>query len=255
MLGRAVDQPWRGREPLTDRVHGAVEPLALGIAAPYSAQNGRVERILTRPAAIRSQLLRPAALLEPAVQAIALLAPLLCVRVGQLTRLGEMERAVERRPNGHLGARVMTLLVELPHPGVAITPEHGDAIDTVGEKLAGVLVEGVPLRDVEVGGLEEVTPRAELELRGRGVAVADGPRVAVAAEVRKLLAPSGDLTFEVVERPEVGRRLAHRAEEPGERLLHLLRQAEPHQRIEREGGVAHPGVAVVVVLVASDRLG
>ena len=43
-------------------------------------------------------------------------------------------------------------------------------------------------------------------------------------------------------------------EEPRERLVHLLAEAERDQGVEREGGVAYPRVAVVVVAVAADAL-
>ena len=149
----------------------------------------------------------------------------------------------------------MAVLIELPHPRVLVRPEDRDAIDAARQHVPGLPVEHVPLRDVEVGGLEQVAPGTELELRTRRVPVADGLRVAIPAEVGQFFAPAGDAAAEVVEGPQVRRRLSDCAEEPRERLLHLLGQAEPHQGVEGERGVAHPGVAIVVVLVPADDLG
>ena len=83
------------------------------------------------------------------------------------------------------------MLVELPHPGVVVRARGSRRGRRSREHLPGLLVEHVALGDVELGGLEEVAPRAELELRARRVPVADGPRVAVAAEVVELVAAPG----------------------------------------------------------------
>jgi hypothetical protein len=145
-------------------------------------------------------------------------------------------------------------LLELPHPRVLVRPEERDAVDAVREHLPRLRVEHVALRDIQVRRLEQVAPRSELELRGGRVAVADGTGIAIAAKVVERLPAGGRTAAEVIERPEVGRGLPDSAEEPCERLLYLLGQAEANEGVEREGGVAHPRVAVVVVLIAADRL-
>jgi hypothetical protein len=69
----------------------------------------------------------------------------------------------------------MTMLVELPHPGVLVPPEDRDAVDAAGQHLSRRVVEDVPPGDVQTGGLEQVAPRAQLELVACRVAVADRP--------------------------------------------------------------------------------
>ena len=49
--------------------------------------------------------------------------------------------------------------------------------------------------------------------------------------------------------------LAHPVAQPARRTRRLLGEAQPEQRVHREGGVAHPGVAVVPVALAADLLG
>jgi hypothetical protein len=156
-----------------------------------------------------------------------LLTPLRNVVVRQVTVCGELQCPIERHPDRELRRCVVAVLVELPHPGVLVLPEDRDAVDAAREHLPGLLVERVPLRDVESRGLEQVAPRTELELRARRIPVPDGLRVAITAEVRQLLAALGDASVEVVEGPQVGRGLAHCTKEAGKRLLHLLGQAEP----------------------------
>jgi len=132
------------------------------------------------------------------------------------------------------------MLVELPHSGVLVRPEHRDAVDAAGQHLGRLGVQHVALRDVQRRGLDQVAPGAELEL-GRGcVPVANRAGALVAAEMIERLPARRHGAVEVVERSEVRSGLAHGAQEAAKRLLHLLGDPEPHQCVEGERGVAHP---------------
>ena len=118
--------------------------------------------------------------------------------------------------------------------------------DPLGEVFAGL--------GVEVDRVEHGAPDVVLALGGGGVADPDRPGVVVAAQVAQLLLgqlllapdPVHDLEL-LVAVPDVG----HEVEE----VVGLALEPEGVQAPEHEGGVADPGVAVVVVALTAGGLG
>ena len=227
LLGRlaavAVEERPTRPELLADGGDRAGHALAgrVGEAHPRRAQHGGVELLRVRVEGVRAASLREAPRLDELADGLALLAPARRVVARELALVSEPERPVEGRPARELRDRVMAQVIELPDPGVLVAPDHAQAVEDVGEAGAGRVVEGVPSADVELGRLEQVAPAPELELRPGRVPVADGPRVAVAPQ-RELVEPLRDLALERVERPDVRLRLRDRAQEPRERVVHLL---------------------------------
>ena len=125
------------------------------------------------------------------------------------------------------------------HPGV------------VGDRL-GVLV-------VEVDRVDQLAVDVELELLGRAVSDPDGRRAGVALEVVEHglleVGPAVDAVHDLKRAVTAAGRLAEAVGEPAHERLRLLGEAEPQERVEGEGGVADPGVAVVPVALAAELLG
>ncbi len=111
-----------------------------------------------------------------------------------------------------------------------------------------------PRLDEQRGRLHQVAEDAELALRAGAVAAQHRAAVAIARQVERLLLratgrrPGGTSCAARAVAP-------HRRGQPGERGLRLLRRADAQERLDGVGHVAHPGVAVVVVLVAAEPLG
>ena len=110
---------------------------------------------------------------------------------------------------------------------------------------------------VQVERVHDLADDVELEL-GRG-AVPDPhrTRVAVAAEVVERRLGADDVPVDAVEDVQPASPApasVHRASSQVHEGAGLLGEAEPHQRVHREGGVTDPGEAVVPVAGAADRL-
>src|SRR5439155_22512209 len=149
------------------------------------AQHRRVELLRVCVEGVGAASLRETAGLDEVADGVALLAPALGVVTGELAFLDEPERAVEGHPARELRDRVVAQVGQLPDPRVLVAPDHAEAVDRVGQAAAGGVVELVALANVEVGRLEEVAPGAELELRARRVALGNGPRGAIASQLRR----------------------------------------------------------------------
>ena len=146
------------------------------------------------------------------------------MRIRQLADVGESQRAVERHPGGHERRRVVAVIVELPDARVVVLPDDTEAVEAVDERRLRVAVERVPVADIQIGRLEEIAPRAELELARCRISVTHRARVAVAAQI-ELVSACGLAPVEAVERPQVGGRCPDGAKQTAEGLVHLLRQA------------------------------
>ncbi len=133
-------------------------------------------------------------------------------------------------------------------------PDVGAAVGHLGEQAPRHQIEHVAALDEQRRGLHQVAEHAELDLRARPVATAHRPAVAVAGQVQRLLL-RGQRAVEAIHRAQPRPVAADRGRQPGERRLGLLGGADAQERLDGVGDVAHPGVAVVVVLVAADALG
>ena len=148
----------------------------------------------------------------------------------------------------------MLQVVELPDPGVLLCPDAAREARDLGDSAGNLGAEVVAVLDVEPDRLEQIAVAAELELRRRRVALADGVRAAVARK-GKLFALVGDTAVEVVEHIEARVCALDRVQEPPQRGMDELQPPDAQEGVDCEGRVAHPGEAVVPVAVAADLLG
>ena len=95
----------------------------------------------------------------------------------------------------------------------------------------------------------------ELELPRRRVADPHGPAALVAGQMRQLELRQVAFAQRAVEDLEVRRVAADGAQQPVAPRARLVEETGPEQRVEREGGVAQPAVAVIPVAAAAELLG
>ena len=121
------------------------------------------------------------------------------------------------------------------------------------------MVHGRPVAAVEVHGVDQLAVDVELKLVRGAVPDPDGRGSLVALQVLEHLLlelgaavdPVHDLERAVPLRPDLAEALA----QPLHERRGLVGEAQPQERVEREGGVADPGVAVVPVATAAELLG
>ena len=110
----------------------------------------------------------------------------------------------------------------------------------------------------EVDGVDQLAVDVELELVGSAVPDPHGRRAPVALEVLEhLLGQLGAAVDRVhdLERPRlVTDPLGQAVSQPVHEARGLVSKAEPEQRVEREGRVPNPRIAVVPVAAAADLL-
>jgi len=161
---------------------------------------------------------------------------------------------VESRPAADLRARVLRCLAELPQAGVGPPPDLAEQVAHVGQPLAGGRRQQVAAAGVVPDGLHQVAEAAELELAAGLVADVGGSRVPVAGH-RRLVLCAQHLAGQRVDGVHARVGVARGLQQPAERVARGLLDPDRQQRVEREGQVAHPGVAVVVVALAAQHLG
>ena len=145
----------------------------------------------------------------------------------------------------------MLQILEFPDARIRRAPVIAAPIGQICEHSAGPRIEHVPLVRVSKDGVEEVAVGPQLDLGGCSVAVPDRSRLTIARRRKvRLAARSGPV--QGVEDTEFGAVSPHGVQDPGHRAVGFLVQAEADQRIDGEGRVAYPGVAVVPVLVPAD---
>ena len=125
--------------------------------------------------------------------------------------------------------------------------------------VPGVVIDGAAVLVVDVDRVDQLPVDVELELGGRLVAHAYGTRPTVTLQVVELLLLQVGAAVHAVHDPQpVDLARLHLAEAVGQPLHELLGrvvESEQEQRVEREGRVADPRVAVVPVSRAADLLG
>src|SRR5262249_13848905 len=112
---------------------------------------------------------------------------------------------------------------------------------------------------VEVDGVDQGAVDVQLELVGGGVADPDRRGALVPLQVRQLaFGQLGAAVDAVHDLQRSGGGAVAGADVRGQELHEgggLAAEAEPEQRVDGEGGVAHPHVAVVPVALAAELLG
>ena len=231
------------RQETHDRQHqvggvqvGAAEvlPEGLGLVAPALGQNSVVDPV---PG------VRPAG--EPAA-----------VRAEQVRHPG---RPVERDPAHHLGVQeVPWFATHLPDPLVRVLPAHRCRIRARGQEPPGVRVQPVELFPQHERGPEQLAVDVHLLLVPGAVADPYRPALPPAAQLRQ--GAFGQVVLAAD--PEHHRQCVFGPDRPGcrggqevEELDRLVRAGRDPERFHREAGVPHPGVPVVPVPLATDRLG
>ena len=147
----------------------------------------------------------------------------------------------------------------LPDPLVRLIPVLAHPLDDPRQIRPGCVRDRRRVLVEEVDGVDQLAVDVELELVGGAVPDPDRGRAHVALEVRQHLLVQLRAAVDPVhdlERPRLAAdALPEAVGEPVHEPGRLLGEAEPEQCVEREGGVADPGVAVVPVPPAADLLG
>ena len=167
------------------------------------------------------------------------------------------DRALDRDPARQLGVGVVAAAAaRLPDPLVGLVPVVYQPLEVAGELQPAVVVEGQPVLVAEVDGVHQLAVDVELQLGCRAVADPHRRRAHVALQVRELLLGQVLTPVDAVHDRQRARLAAGRVAEaplqPAHERAGLLGEPEPEQRVEREGGVADPRVAVVPVARAAD---
>ena len=176
--------------------------------------------------------------------------------LGVAADLGELRGPVERDPAHQLRRDVvLRLAARLPDPLVGLAPDLRRALGLRLDDRPQPPRQPLAAARVEQDRVEHRAEDVVLALVEGAVADPHRPRARVAGEVvaRRLgqvaaaVDPVHDLQRAVLGRLDVGDELHE--------LVGLPVEVEPVQRLQREGRVAHPGVAVVPVALAARRLG
>ena len=148
---------------------------------------------------------------------------------------------------------------DLPDPLVLARPVVADPVHQPAEVFPSVVAEGRAVLVEQVDGVHQLAVDVELQLAVGGVADPHRARAAIALQVRQLLldqiGPAVDAVHQLQGTVASGLVLVPAGGQPVHEPGRLLGEADPHQGVQGEGGVAHPGVAVVPVPHAADALG
>ena len=170
--------------------------------------------------------------------------------------MGQLRRAIERHPAHELRRDVVLgVAARLPDPLVGLAPDRGRALGLRLHDRPQPARQPVAAPRVQQDRVQRGAEDVVLALVEGAVADADRARAGVAGEVvaRGLgeiaapVDPVHDLQRAVLVGLEVGDELHE--------LVGLPVEVEVVQRLQGEGGVAHPRVAVVPVALAARRLG
>ena len=173
-------------------------------------------------------------------------------------RAGELDRAIERHPAHQLRVQeVLRLPADLPDALVALHPSRCGGVGGVDEEGARGRVEATQLVDQAARGAEELAVDVELTLGP--CAIADAHRTAVAPSREMIEGAFGQVMLTADAEHDLQIRTmtdlcGDRARHPGEEAIRLVGTCRDPQGLEGEARVAHPGVAVVPVALATDCL-
>ena len=250
-----------GDEVFCDRVEGR-EPARVVRGDEVDErhqQDCRIEHVGPFVLHERLALLAPALLHQPAVDLVPHGHPAHEV-AGEGAVACDPDRAVERDPAHQPGVgEALAAAAGLPDALVGRLPVLADPVDHVGD-ADPLLVVHEPAAGAlhHVGGVEQLAVDVELELAGGAVSDSHRGGAHVALEVRELelgkVRAAVDPVHQLQRAGGRSGRVARAHADEGAERLRLLREAEPEQRVEGEGGVANPGVAVVPVPAAAELL-
>ena len=173
-----------------------------------------------------------------------------------LAQLRELTRGVESLPASHLRRRVVAQFGQLPHARVGLAPHVADPVGDVGDAAAAS------------GRRARCRPP---RTRAHDARAGRRRRPAGAGRPPRLPVTTGPMPFqpgascvvagrrcdssEPVEDAQLGGVALRRHAAARRRGVRLLAEPEAGERLERVGGVAHPGEPVVPVLAAARGLG
>ena len=145
----------------------------------------------------------------------------------------------------------------LPDALVGLRPVVAHPVGEAAQVLPEVVADRGAVLVVEVDGVHQLAVDVELELLHRAVADAHRARALVAGEVLEHRLLAHGLAADVVHDLQGPRlvQLAAALGEPLHEVAGLLGEADPHERVDGEGRVADPHVAVVPVADAAEVLG
>ncbi len=103
------------------------------------------------------------------------------------------------------------------------------------------------LAAIAMDAIEHLSENVQLLLLRRPVPDPYGTRIAIAAQVRQLLLGQVALAANAVHNLQVFAVCAGEALQPVREGAHLLGVTKCAERVEREGGIAQPGIAVIPV--------
>ena len=170
--------------------------------------------------------------------------------------LHRLDGPVERDPRHHFRMReVAARTADLPDSFVGIVPVDGKVVEHGTLQLPGAFTRRQPRSACQVQRVHHLAIHVELELHRRGVAGAHRRCAAVAGKPAEFDLLQTALAGHAVQDLHVGRAARHRAQQPFPPLDRFIGVARQQQRIEREGGVAQPAVAVVPVAHAATCFG
>ena len=149
------------------------------------------------------------------------------------------------------------LATDLPDALVRVTPASGRRVGERHEEPQRRLVDALEVLGQLPGSVEQLAVHVELALAPRPVADAHGSAVTPAGEVRKV--PLGEVTLTAdAEHDRQVDALVHRGRSSSrhevEELVGFVGAGGDPQRLDREAGIADPGVAVVPVALAARGL-
>ena len=236
-----LEHPRRGRFGETEER----EPKKCGVE-PTAAEHVRV-RAEVRVPSVAFDLLGD----EPAV-----LHEALDREVAELAAGMHREEPIERDPAEMTRVRVVAELVaRFPDPVVGVTPVAADVLAEPAEHALGLAVEDAIAPDETSDGVDRLAVNVDLHLARGRVADPNRARARVSAPLGKNLLAGPRLSPDIVEDSELRTREPSRVEQPTDECLRILDVAEAEERPSREGSVAEPTIAVVVVEIAAESFG
>src|SRR2546423_3353826 len=151
LAGVAVEERAAGSELAADRVDRRSHQLAVGIdeAGPGGPEGRRVELVGAGVEGEAPVAGGETARLDEVAERLLLFGPAIGVVVGKLVVARKADPAIEGDPSHQLRDRVVAKLRKLPDARVLVTPDDAEPVERRGDPLAGRLVEGVSLAQVQ----------------------------------------------------------------------------------------------------------
>ena len=162
--------------------------------------------------------------------------------------LGVLDRPIERHPGHHFGmGEVPARTAHFPDAFVRLVPVRLQKLDNLALDPPVVFAEPQPGAARDVEGIRDLAKDIQLELCVRGVA---DPHVRLDAPDAGQPSLAGNPVDHVKLRGLAG----HRALQPGVPRRGFVMVTGQEERVEREGGVAHPAEPVIPVPHAAQLL-